>query len=236
MRKLMITTLVLALLVPGVDARRKKPRAGSVKNQVYVDDQYSFSMSIDKGWKYKVNYDDDNFRLILTQKSYDTPPDYLETPEYTKVPRIAVYVDTCTMGAMVLLDSLVSETYSSDQKKDILKEFEIINPSYVEEGTERDATVTRKKRTVVIDEEPAALWEGKAEYRKFVQTSADAVGGTRVYGAYGGAVVVAKKGPTVVLFHVMSEFEFFEDVMDEALSMITTLKWIDEESEEKDKG
>ena len=232
MKRLIIVGLVLALAVSAADARRKRPKAGKVKDRVYCDNQYGFCMTLDEHWKYSIGYAKDHFRLVLTQKNYEIPPDYMDAPEYTKVPRIVVYADTSSMTSSQLLDSLISETYSSDQKKEILKEFEILNRSMVEEGTERDATVTRKKRTLVIDGEPAAEWHGRAEYRKYVQTSATAIGGTRVYGAYGGGVVVAKKGDVVVLFHVISEWAYFENIMKQAISMISTLDWPDDKPEE----
>jgi hypothetical protein len=237
MKKLILACLVLALFVPSLQARKKKEEAGKVKDLVYTDKKYDFSFSINKGWKYAVQLDKENFRVVLTQRSYETPHDYLDAPEYTKVPRIVAYADTSSISALVFLDSLVSGTYSSDQKKEILKEFEIINEQAVEEGTERDKTVTRKRRTITIDELTAALWEGKANYRKYVSTSVSAIGGKRVYGAYGGGIVVAKKDNTIVLFHVISEWDYFANIMQDALTMITTLNWGGEEKEEnKEKG
>jgi len=237
MKKLIVTGLILTLLVPTLEARRKKEKAGKVKDQIYTDSKYNFSLKIDKGWKYKIEGAKENFRLVLTQRTYETPPDYMDAPEYTKVPRIVVFADTSSMGAMEFLDSLISDTYSSDQKKEIFKEFEILNDQVVEEGTERDETVTRKRRTITIAQKTAVLWEGRANYRKYVSTSASAIGGTRVYGAYGGGVVVAKKDNTIVLFHVISEWAYFANIMKEALGMITTLNWIDiEKKETEEKG
>ena len=233
MKKLILACLVLALFVPSLQARKKEKKAGKVKDLVYTDKKYDFSFSINKGWKSAVQLDKENFRVVLTQRSYETPHDYLNAPEYTKVPRIVVYADTSSISTLVFLDSLVSGTYSSDQKKEILKEFEIIDEQAIEEGTERDKTVTRKRRTITIDELPAALWEGKANYRKYVSTSVSAIGGKRVYGAYGGGIVVAKKDNTIVLFHVISEWDYFANIMQDALTMITTLNWGGEEKEEK---
>jgi hypothetical protein len=233
MKKLILACLVLALFVPSLQARKKKEEAGKVKDLVYTDKKYDFSFSINKGWKSAVQLDKENFRVVLTQRSYETPHDYLNATEYTKVPRIVVYADTSSISVLVFLDSLVSGTYSSDQKKEILKEFEIIDEQAVEEGTERDKTVTRKRRTITIGEQAAALWEGKANYRKYVSTSISAIGGKRVYGAYGGGIVVAKKDNTIVLFHVISEWDYFANIMQDALTMITTLNWGGEEKEEK---
>ncbi len=235
MKKLILAGLILVMFVPNIHARRKTEKAGKVKDLVYVDKKYDFSLKIDKGWKYKIQPNKENFRLVLSQKNYETPPDYMDAPEYTKVPRIVVYADTSSMGVLAFLDSLLSDTYSSHQKKEMLKEFEILNNQAIEEGTEREETVTRKRRTVTIADKTAALWEGKADYRKYVSTSASAMGGTRVYGSYGGGVVVAENGDTIVVFHVISEWAYFGNIMNNALSMIETLNWVGTETKEKQK-
>ena len=237
MKRLIAFGLVLALFAPALHARRKKEKAGSVKKMVYTDKKYNFDFTIDDGWKYKIQKNEENFRLVLTQKNYEIPSDYLDAPDFTQVPRIVVYADTSSKDVFSFLDSLTSDTYSSDQKKEILKEFEIINEMAVEEGTEREATVTRKRLTVDIGGETAVHWEGQVQYIKYVTTSASALGGKRVYGAYGGGIVVAKKGKTIVLFHVISEWDFFRPIMDEVLAMIKTMDWVEEEkgTEEKKK-
>ena len=79
----------------------------------------------------------------------------------------------------------------------------------------------------------AAVWQGKANYRKYVSTSTSAIGGTRVYGAYGGGVIVAKHGKTIVLAHVICEWDYFNEIMRQTLSMITSLHWGDKAKKEK---
>jgi hypothetical protein len=147
------------------------------------------------------------------------------------VPRIVVYADTSSLDVFAFLDSLMSNTYSSDQKKQILKEFEIINEQAVEENTERETTVTRKRLTINLGGETAVQWEGQAKYIKYVTSSATAIGGERVYGAYGGGIAVAKQGKTVVLFHVMSEWDFFAPIMNEAMTMLKSLQWAQPQKE-----
>lgn len=235
MKKLIVTCLILALFVPTLHARRKKEKAGTVEKMLYTDKKYNFKFTIDKGWKCKVEPNKENFRLVLTQKNYESPPDYMDAPDFTQVPRIVVYADTASMGVFAFLDSLRSETYSSDQKKEILKEFEILNEQAIEEGTEREKTITRKRRTITIGERKAVFWEGQAKYVKYVTTSASAIGGKRVYGAYGGGIVAVKNGDTIVLFHVMSEWDFFLPVMNEAMAMINSLQWVEVQKEKEDK-
>jgi hypothetical protein len=213
-------------------ARRKKEKAGKVEDMVYTDKKYDFKLTIDKGWKYKIMANKEYFRMVLTQKNYEIPPNYLDNSEYTQVPRLVVFADTADMDVLVFMDSLVSETFSSDQKKEILKEFEILNEQAVEEGTEREETVRKKRVTISIAGQKAVRWEGQTQYRKFIPSPSDPGRGERVYGAYGGGVVVVKKDNIIILFHVISEWDFFAPIMNEALGMIKSLQWVEQEKEE----
>jgi hypothetical protein len=236
MKKLIMLSLVVALFCPTIHAKRKKEKAGEVQKSTYVDKQYNFKFTLnDEAWKYKIGDNEDRFRLILTQKNPKIPTDYLDAQDYTYVPRIVVYADTSSWDVFSFLDSLTSETYSSDPKKEILKEFEIINPQAAMEGTEREPIVTRQRLTVNIGGETGLLWEGQAQYRKYLPSPSDASKGKVVYGAYGGGIVVGKKGKTIVLFHVMSEWDFFAQVMDQAMAMIKSLTWVGEEEKTEDK-
>jgi hypothetical protein len=236
MKKLIMLGLVLVLFCPAIHAKRKKEKAGDVQESTYIDKMYNFKFTLnDEDWKYKIGDNEEHFRLILTQKNPKIPTDYLDAPDYTYVPRIVVYADTSSWDVFSFLDSLISKTYSSDQKKEILKEFEIINPQAVLEGTEQDPTNTRQRLTVDIGGETGLYWEGQAQYRKYLPSPSDATKGKVVYGAYGGGITVGKKGKTIVLFCVMSEWDFFAPVMDQAMAMIKSLAWVGEEKETEDK-
>ncbi len=236
MKKLIMLSLVLVLFCPTIHAKKKKEKAGEVQGSTYIDKRYNFKFTLNEEiWKYKIGDSEERFRLILSQKNPRIPPDYLDASEFTYVPRIVVYADTSSWDVFSFLDSLISKTYSSDQKKEIFKEFEIINPQAVLEGTEREPTVTRQRLTVNIGGETGLYWEGQAQYRKYLPSPSDATKGKVVYGAYGGGIVVGKKGKTIVLFHVMSEWDFFAPIMDQAMVMIKSLAWVGEEKKTEDK-
>ena len=99
------------------------------------------------------------------------------------------------------------------------KEFEILyEPDLIPRG----------EKLVTIGGEKAKLWKGKAKYTKEVATSASSLGGKRVYGAYGGSIVGIKKGDTIILFHMMCEWQYFQAVLAEAMAFIDSLTWVDE--------
>jgi len=217
MKRLLILASLILMIVPSVDARRKKEKAGEIDKDTYTDKAYGFQIKMDEGWKVKINEADDPMRLVLVQKNYLIPTDYSDAPDYTKVPRIVVYADTSSLPAATFVDSLVSPTYESDQKKEIKKEFEILwEQELIPQGEQR----------VDIAGERGAIWSAKATYMKEVATSANSLGGKRVYGAYGGAIIGVKKGDTIVLFHVMSEWQYFnDDVFKDAMTFVRSLTW-----------
>ena len=220
MKRLLIIASLFILLVPSADARRKRDKAGDINKDTYVDKKFGFSLKLDEQWKVKINDNDDNFRLVLVQKNYLIPPDYADAPDYTKVPRVVVYADTTSMGLTAFVDSLVSNTYKSDQMSTIKKEFEILwEQELVPRGEDR----------LDVAGEKAVRWTGQAKYVKEVATSASSIGGKRVYGAYGGAIIGVKKKDTIVLFHVMSEWQYFQAVLDETMVFVNSLAWNDEQ-------
>lgn len=225
MRKLICSLIVIALfglmLAPTVDAGRKVKKTGKVADGVYIDAKYSFKMKLDDEWKVKVKKAKQPFRLIMTEKNFLVPVDYLDAPDYTKVPRIVVYADTTSMNIGAFVDSLVSDTYESGQKKEILKEFEILY--------EREL-IPRGKKRFKIKGQKAYVWKARANYTEEVATSASSAGGKRVYGSYGGAIIGVKKDDLIILFHVICEYEYFKDIYQKTLQFAYSIEWLETEN------
>lgn len=225
MRRLIVTLIIIAVAVPCLQARRPRNKAGEVKNDVYVDKEYKFRLTLNDEWKYKIKKNDDNFRLVLVQKNYEIPPDYLDAPDYTMVPRLVLWVGKTPMSAFAFTDSLLSDSYSSDQKKELLREFDILNDNISEGGNSREKLVTRKKRAFTLADGKALEWTGQMKYRKEVAESASSIGGKRVIGAYGGAMVSIKRGDDIYVFHLICEWNYFESNMAKAMEIIESITW-----------
>jgi hypothetical protein len=216
MKRLLVFVLALLVVVPSVDARRKKKRAGTMDGSTYIDSKYGFTFEALDNWKANVQKEGSRTRVILTQTNYDSPEDYRGMEDYTAVPRLVIWVDTSTMGPFPLMDSLLSETYNSEQKKDMAKEFEFF--------AEPDITPRGRSR-FELDGEKGVAWEGESKYIKDVQSSASASGGKRVYGGYGATVMIAKKDDLAVVQYMMCEKDFYDAVVAEVLQMAATFKW-----------
>ena len=214
MKRFVILCLALAVCAPAVNARKKQKKAGTITDSVYHDNQYGFDLTLHENWKAKISKDKEKARLLLTQKNFAIPSDYIDAPDYTHTPQLVLFVDTSTFGVHTFIDSLTSDEYSSKQKKEILKEFEFLN--------EPDR-VPRRRSRLEIAGESAVLWKAQAKYMKEVMESASSTSGKRVRREYGGAIAAVKVGENVILFHLMTEWEFFEPVLLEVLPMIKSL-------------
>ncbi len=226
MRKITIFFLILMICSPIVFARKPKDKAGKVVDRVFTDKKYNFQLTITDLWKYKVNKNKTNFRLVLTKAKYEIPSDYKDAPDYTMIPKINVYADTTSLSVPAFIDSLLSDSFKSKQKKEIYKEFEILSSSGGS-GMKKEKIRPRKSRTLEIDGKKGKSWSGQVQYRNEVATSASAAGGKRVYGAYGGTIVGIKKGNQIVLFHVICEWIYFENNTIDAMAVINSLKFLE---------
>jgi hypothetical protein len=227
MKRLIGLLVVVLAVVPTSEAARKKAPAGVVENGVYRDSKFGFELKLNDNWKANVGKEEENVRLSLVQRNYGIPPRYANAADYTVIPRIAVYADTSSIGAAAMLDSILSPTFKSKQKKDIAKEFEFLS---------QNGIIPRNKKFVQIAGEAAVIWEGTVKYTKDIASSSSSDQGIRVSGGYGGVIVATRKANTILLFHVMCESDFFDDVVRQSLEVINSLTWGTPEKAAKSEG
>ena len=232
MKRLLLIAVAIMICLPSADARRRSPKAGKVKDGWYVDSKYDFKMNLPSdNWKVSLGDEDDDTRLVLIQKNYQVPSYYLDAEDYAQVPRLTVFMAESDMGAVAFRDSLVSKTYDSDQKNNILREFEILNRQSLGD-MERDELITKSRPTPYINDLRAAEWFGDVGYTKNVTLSVSSQGAKRVRGRLSGAVVVVKNGNKMLLFHAISEDNAFEAVWNELQPVVESLEWSAENKKE----
>lgn len=225
MKRLILVVLAFAVCFSAADARRRTPKAGKLDGGWYVDAKYNFKLNVPEDWSVSIKDEDDPIRVVLIQKNYQIPPDYMNAEDYTEVPRLSVYVVETPMSAIAFRDSLLSKSYDSDIKDDIRKYFEILNDQSIGSGMRREPLVTKNRDMLYIDSLPAALWFGESQYIKNVTLSAAAQSGKRVNGQYAGTIVTVKNGDKMLLFHLMTEGMYHRTVWQEVQPMIESLEW-----------
>jgi hypothetical protein len=214
--------LLPLLVVPAVDAARKTKKAGKITGNVFNDSKFNYSLTLNDEWKARVRKDKESFRLVLTQKNYGIPTRFQDQTDYTQVPRIVIYADTCSLGPSAFLDSLLSSSFKSKQKSEITKEFDILNEQEV---------IPKGKKTLRLNGNQGRVWSGLSKYVKNIQRSSTSIGSERVYGGYGACIAVVKHDQTLVLFHLICEEEYFPELYEAALGFVNSLAWPDETKE-----
>jgi len=224
MRKLLLLSMIVIIAVPSLFAARKKDYAGKVTDYVYTDKKHNFSLTLDEEWKYKIQKNKSDFRFVLTKIKYAIPSGYTQAQDYTKIPKVVMYVVESSLSPRAFIDSLISPSYKTKVKKNILREFEILNMNQ-SSGFTPEKLVSRQKKTLKLDDRNGAYWTGQVKYTNEVAVSASSLGGKRVKGSYGGAIAAIKDGDKLVLFHIISEWNSFETVLEDALKIIKSIKW-----------
>jgi hypothetical protein len=220
MKRLFMLLLAISMLAPAVDAGRKRAKAGKIEDGVYKDNVYSFQFKVDDNWKARIGDEKDDARVVLTQRKYDIPPKYLDAPDYTKVPRLVVFVTKSNMSAPDFVDSLTDDDYESDLKKDVTKEFDFLR--------EKDI-VPKGKTRIDLAGEKGVFWQGQSKYIQIITKDVSSTDTERVYGNYGGAIFAVDHDGDLYLFHVMCEWEYYETVLKEVQGMVNSLQFTDQE-------
>ncbi len=224
LKRLIILLVVVCVCMPSIYAKKKKPKSGKIKDGVFTDSKHDFQLTIPENWSGKTQKDKSSYRLILVQKNYQIPTIFMDAPDYTYIPRISVFVGESNYSPFQLLDSLINDDYSSEMKKEIFKEFEILNYRSVGDGTTRKKTTTRSRGTLNFNDFKGASWYGLSSYTKNVTQSASSAAGKRVSGKFmGGLGIIKIDKNKLVLFHVMCESDYFKTVWAETESIIRSL-------------
>ena len=218
--KRILIALILTALVFSVAGARKKDKAGAVKDRVYTDSKYNFTLEIPEVWKYNIKKSKDNIRLILTKKQYEIPTQFDRAPSYTTVPKVTVLIDTTSRSLDIFVDSMLADKFNSKQKKSILSEFPILFGDYrlkkrskmSVEGTE-GVMITAQMRYTIQVQRPGSESD-KADV---------------VSDFYGGSVFFVKHGSDVLMFHFICEWRYFEIYLQEFVSLVEGLKFADKE-------
>lgn len=109
---------------------KKKSLAGTVDKGVFTDSLHGYSISLPEDWDMKVMKNKSKMRLVAQKSEYAIPVSFRSAELHTTVPKIKIYVDTCSLSAEDFADSLASKEFRSKQKDAITREFEVLNGKY----------------------------------------------------------------------------------------------------------
>nr|MBN2278090.1 hypothetical protein [candidate division Zixibacteria bacterium] len=214
MKRLLIIGLVLLICMPTAFARKKIKKSGEIENNVYTDSQYDFTLTLLENWKPELQKPDNDVRLILNQQNHEIPPDLMQFPALAKVPELVILVGKVPMPPAAFADSLASDSYKSDVKKELLKDMIAL-----EENVSFQGLKTTAKKLIEIDGREAVQWEGVANYIKNLGM------GETISRTYAVGMVAVQKNKETIIFMLECERSFFVSVFGEVLTMSQSLKW-----------
>jgi len=215
-KRLLIIFLAVLICMPAAFGRRKSKKSGDIEKNVYTDNTYEFTMTLQENWKVDLQKPNDLRRMELVQKDYEIPPELMQFPHMAQTPTLEIYVseEGDKMTPTVFVDSLTSLTFTSKVKKEIMK-----NIISLEEKVTFDGFTQTQKNILEIDEKQAMQWVGSAKYTK------DLGMGETIPRSYGVAFITIKNGPYIVTFALKCEEMFLADVFKEMKQMAESVKW-----------
>jgi len=214
MKRLIIIMLAIMICMPSAFARKKKEKSGKIKDNIYTDSKYEFKMTLLENWSAKLQKPDADFRIIMSQNEHEIPPALMPYPHKAMVPEVKIYITESEFGPLVFIDSLVSNTYKSDAKKDILSEI-----VFIEEGVDYDGLFPDVRKGMKINEKQGGRWEGHADYtvkQGLTETTKR---------SYGTGILTVKKDDMMLVFQLSCERRFFPKVFKEVVTMVESLEW-----------
>ena len=224
MKRLVIALLMVVLVVGAADARRKKDKAGEIKDGVYIDKTYNFSLAVSEDvWNISIKKDGSQTRMNLTKKVYDIPIAYTQDPGYTKTPKLTVYVDTTSWSAKLFVDSLLNDNFKSDQKKDILHLCEILFGDFK----------PKRNSKYQFGDIQGVLITGELQYTKQIPSTSGGSSPDIITDFYGGAVFFAKQGNNLYIFHLICENKYFSTEFEDYVTLLNGLKFTGEKADKE---
>ncbi len=215
------------LLLVNLAGAKKIEKAGKIADGTYIDSEFGFSFEVPDEWDSSIKKDKSAVRIALTKKEYDIPLHFQHVPSYTTIPKITVYADTTSLALNQFIDSLLSDKYSTSQKKNILGEFKILFG---------DFQLKKNAKKIVGD---LAGWKISGEQKYTVRVTSSGNAGDETSGSfgeydvitdfYGGSVFFAKYGKTIIMMHFICEARYFASMDLEFDDIVKSFKFVKSE-------
>nr|MBN2278033.1 hypothetical protein [candidate division Zixibacteria bacterium] len=224
MKRLLIS-LFLVIFIFNICAARKKDKAGEIENGIFYDKDYNYSLVIPEGWSTSVKKGDSDIRLILTKDQYDIPIHFQHAPNYTQVPKVTVYAGPSMMNLDWFVDSLLSDVYKSDQKKDILNACEILYGNYI----------SKRRSKISLGKIDGYLLAGERKYTIQVQRAGyESDKADVVTEFFAGDMFLTEHNGQLIIFHFICERLYYKMLEKEFLDLLNGFQFTDVEPAEEE--
>ena len=214
MKRLLVFGLVVLVCLPSAFARKKRPQSGDIDKNVYTDAKYGFKLTLLENWEAELQKPDKQLRLVLQQKDHEIPGELMAYPGLAKVPTLEIYVVEESLHPGALVDSIASNSYKSDNKKEMLKTL-----LQLEENLYFDGLTRENKASLEIDGKKAVRWDGGSHFTKKLGMD------ETIPRTYGVGMVAINNGTYTFFCLLDCEKTFYNDLIKEVMTIVESLKW-----------
>jgi hypothetical protein len=199
-------------------------QAGEIKDGVYTDKDYQFSLKIPVGWSAKVKEAKSALRLSMDQTSA-VPPEHLtgDLRDYMQIPTVVVIVDTTSLTVGQFIDNLLSPKFESKQKDGMLRLLKLISRPHE----------VLKRSEITFENAPATMIEARQPYEMEVsgrgaELDADSLDSDRANvindHKYGSMFFTVRDGH-IYAIHLICEYKTSSSIVEIYNAMIGSLKF-----------
>jgi len=190
-------------------------QAGEIKDGVYTDTDYQFSLKVPVGWSAKVKEAKSALRLAMDQTSADPPKQFTgDLRDYMQIPTVVVIVDTTSLTVGQFIDNLLSPKFESKQKSGMLRLLKLISKPHE----------ILKRSEVTFEDASATMIEARQPYEMEVS----ARGSDRAIVVndhkYGSMFFTVRDGRVYVI-HLICEYQTSSPIVEVYNAMIGSLKF-----------
>ncbi len=185
--------LFIVLVVVSPVAAKK---AGEIKDNVYLDGNYKFSLNVPAGWSPTIKDEKSPVRLVMMQSSYPVPTQFQDRRDYAQIPTMTVLYDTTSLTAEQFVDTLLDNKSKSKQRAFFVKNMPLISKTH--DILKRSTGTLGNAKTVTL--------EVRQKYAlEVAQAGSDMADVINDYKA--GTIFVAVKDGKVFVFHSIAEYQ-----------------------------
>lgn len=171
-------------------------KAGEVKDNVYLDGNYKFSLNVPAGWSPTIKDEKIPLRIVMMQSGYPVPTQFQDRRDYAQIPTMAVLYDTTSLTAEQFVDSLLDSKCKSKQRAFFVKNMPLISKTH--EILKRSTGTSGNAKTITL--------EIRQQYSlEVAQGGSDMADVINDYKA--GTIFVAVKDGKVFVFHGICEYK-----------------------------
>jgi hypothetical protein len=220
-----VTRVLSATLIVGVflfsmvslSAADKSAEVGYIKDGIYHDARFGFSIKIPVDWREaKLRKDPTPERLLLVQKKPKVPLQLQKSPESAVKPSVMIFADSTTIAPQVLFAFLRADTGKTELKSRILSKSVLLD-----QGTPSVIQIMEKTTVKILGQEAIKL-RARLEYTVRVE-SPNSSAMIQVNGFRAGYVYIVPFSGWLMYIEQACENEFLQSLQPDFDSMINSL-------------